>query len=54
MYIQSCYNNIIAEATGKTEDVIVSDAHRDFWLNADEALAYKLVDRVIKNRSELS
>jgi ATP-dependent Clp protease protease subunit len=45
------YNNvlfeILAENTGKTKEQILIDANRDFWLNAEEALAYGIVDEII-------
>ncbi len=47
------YNRIIADATGKSPEDVVADAHRDFWLNATEAKEYGLIDRVISNRSDL-
>ncbi|MBI4575912.1 MAG: ATP-dependent Clp protease proteolytic subunit [Planctomycetes bacterium] len=51
--IKSRYNRIVAEATGKPEDRIAADADRDFWLEAEEAVQYGLVDRVIRHRGEL-
>ncbi len=47
------YNQIVAEVTGKTIDRINEDADRDFWLDAKEADAYGLVDKVITKRSEI-
>lgn len=46
------YNEIVAEETGKTRESIDKDANRDFWLSADEARAYGLVDRIVARRSE--
>lgn len=43
-------NGILAENTGKTVEQIVLDTERDNFLSADEALAYGLVDKVIRNR----
>ncbi|OGG96067.1 MAG: ATP-dependent Clp protease proteolytic subunit [Candidatus Lambdaproteobacteria bacterium RIFOXYD2_FULL_50_16] len=42
-----------AEKTGKSVKKILKDMDRDHWLNADEALEYGLIDRVIKHRSEI-
>ena len=53
MKLRKRYNRIIGEATSKTVEDVEADAHRDFWLNAEEALAYGLIDRVIAQRSEL-
>lgn len=46
-------NKIIAEATGKELKKVEADTDRDYWLNADEALEYGLISKVISNRSEL-
>lgn len=47
------YNRIIAEACNKTVDEVTDSSRRDFWLDAGQALEYGLVNKVIKNRSEL-
>ena len=38
---------IYAERTGKTYQQIHADSDRDFWLRADEAKAYGLIDEVL-------
>ncbi len=38
---------LLAEATGKTEKQISRDIDRDLWLDAHEAVAYGLVDRIV-------
>ena len=43
-------NGILAENTGKTVEQIALDTERDNFLSAEEALAYGLVDKVIRNR----
>ncbi len=40
-------NEIMAEKTGQDLKKIESDSDRDFWLGADEAKAYGLVDSVV-------
>ena len=40
-------NEILAESTGKSVDQIAKDIDRDFYLNAEEALAYGLVDKIL-------
>ncbi len=42
-----------AEKTGKTVAHILKDMDRDYWMTADEALKYGLIDKVIASRSEL-
>lgn len=47
------FNLIVAEATGKTVEQISEDANRDFWLSAQEALEYRIVDKIIASRMEI-
>jgi ATP-dependent Clp protease, protease subunit len=47
------YNEVVSEATGKPIDVVEKDSDRDFWLTAQEAVDYKLVNRMITSRSQL-
>jgi ATP-dependent Clp protease, protease subunit len=47
------YNEVIAEATGKSFELIEKDSDRDFWLTSQEALEYKLVNRILTSRSQL-
>ena len=37
---------IISDHSGQTVDKIRSDADRDYWMNAQEALAYGMIDKV--------
>lgn len=46
-------NKIISEATGKDLATVEKDTDRDYWLNAEEAIAYGLISKVISNRDEL-
>ena len=46
-------NRMISEETGQTIDRINQDTRRNFWMNAEEAVAYGLVSRIIKNTSEV-
>lgn len=38
---------ILAENCGKTVEQILKDFDRDYWMNADEAIKYGIVDKVI-------
>ena len=38
---------ILAANTGKKKEVIEKDADRDYWMNAEEAKKYGLVDKII-------
>ena len=44
---------VIARETGQPYDKVLADIERDFWLSAEEAIAYGLVSRVIEKQSEL-
>lgn len=43
-------NEILADATGKTVEMLEKDTDRDNWLSAQEALEYGLIDSIILNR----
>ena len=40
-------NTILSENTGKTLKKIEADTERDYFMNADEALSYGLIDRIL-------
>ena len=44
--------NIISKHTGKSYDVIEKDADRDFWMRAEEAQKYGIIDEVLEKRSK--
>ena len=41
-------NEVLANCTGKTSDEIKKDSDRDFYMSADEAKTYGLVDEVME------
>ena len=45
--------NILAEHTGKTTDQLMKDCDRDYFLTADEAKDYKLIDNIFIKRASL-
>jgi len=45
-------NEILARHTGKSLDVIARDTDRDFFMSADDARKYGLVDEVVKSRKK--
>src|ERR1700726_4532949 len=45
--------SILAYHTGKSEEQIGHDSDRDYWMSADEAKAYGLVDEVVKSRKDI-
>jgi ATP-dependent Clp protease, protease subunit len=44
---------IMAHHTGKPEDRIKEDSDRDYWITAEEAKEYGLVDEVVKSRKDI-
>lgn len=52
--IRRRYNEIVAEVTGRNLDLVEKDSDRDFWLSAQEAVDYKLCNRIVRTRAELS
>lgn len=46
-------NRILADNTGKPIDQVANDTERDYWLTAEEALKYGLIDRIFTSREEL-
>lgn len=40
--------NLLGEYCDKPADVVMNDATRDFWLNAEEAKEYGIIDEIIK------
>ena len=45
---------VIAAQTGQAFDKVMQDIDRDYWMTAEEALAYGLVSRIITTQSELA
>jgi ATP-dependent Clp protease protease subunit len=45
--IRAELNEILAQASGQPIEVINRDTDRDFYLNAKEAIAYGLADRIV-------
>ena len=44
---------VIARQTGQDLQKVLTDMERDFWMSADEAIAYGLVSRVIESAKDL-
>ena len=51
--IRDTYNLVLSEEIGRSDKQILKDAHRDFWLTAQEAVEYGLVKSLVKSVSEL-
>jgi len=46
-------NRILADHTGKPVEQVERDADRDYYMTAEEAKQYGLVDEVVKSRKEI-
>jgi len=44
---------VIAKQTGKTYEQVLADMERDYWMSAQEAVAYGIVSRVIERQKDL-
>jgi ATP-dependent Clp protease protease subunit len=51
--IRDTYNLVLSEEIGRSDKQILKDAHRDFWLTAQEAVDYGLVKSLVRSVSEL-
>ncbi|MGB4767914.1 MAG: ATP-dependent Clp protease proteolytic subunit [Candidatus Saccharimonas sp.] len=49
MRIKDDLSRIMAKNTGQKLEKIKADMERDFWMSADEAVNYGIVDEVLKN-----
>jgi ATP-dependent Clp protease protease subunit len=46
-------NRLIAGETGVPVEQVEKDTDRDYWMNAEEAVKYGLLSRVVSSRGEL-
>ncbi|MEX0869637.1 MAG: ATP-dependent Clp protease proteolytic subunit [Nitriliruptoraceae bacterium] len=47
VWMRERINEILADRTGKSIDEIRRDTDRDYWMTADEAVAYGLIDEIV-------
>ena len=50
LYLRGRLNEILAKHTGKSVDIIARDTERDFFMSAEDAVKYGIVDRVLVSR----
>jgi ATP-dependent Clp protease protease subunit len=50
LYLRGRLNEILAKHTGKSVETIARDTERDFFLGAEDAVKYGLVDKVLTTR----
>ena len=54
LHMRDRLNRIFARATNQPLERIEEDTHRNFWLDAEAAVRYGLVGRVIEHEAELA
>src|SRR4249919_3464592 len=52
LYLRGRLNEILAKHTGKPIDTIARDTERDFFMGAEDAAEYGLIDQVLERRPE--
>ncbi|MCX7673928.1 MAG: ATP-dependent Clp endopeptidase proteolytic subunit ClpP [Thiobacillaceae bacterium] len=52
LYLRSRLNSLLAQHTGQPLEVIERDTDRDFFMGAEEAVNYGLVDKVLAKRGD--
>lgn len=50
--LKKLLNEILAKNTGKKVEVIEKDSDRDYWMSAEEAKKYGLVDNILKPKAK--
>lgn len=45
-------SNILSECTGQSVEKIIADSERDFFMGAEEAIAYGLIDKVVTSAKD--
>ena len=53
IYLKSRMNHLMAKHTGRPVEQIERDTDRDYWMSAQEAKDYGLIDHIVQNRSEV-
>lgn len=51
--IRSRINALISGETGQPEEKVARDSDRNFWMNAEEALEYNLIDKIVTRVDEI-
>jgi len=53
LYLRARLNEIMAKHTGKPLEVIARDTERDFFMGAEDAVKYGIVDKVLTSRENV-
>ncbi len=52
--IRKKINQLISAETGQPEDKVSKDSDRNFWMSAEEALEYGLINKIVSDSGEAS
>jgi len=52
-YLKDMLNQKLADHTGQPYEKVCEDTERDYWMNAEEALEYGMVDKIFTSRSDV-
>ena len=52
MRVRNRIEDVLVQHTGQTGDKIRTDTERDYWMNAEEALGYGIVDEIVERQEE--
>ncbi len=53
LYLRGRLNEILAKHSGKTVEVIGRDTERDFFMGAEDAVKYGIVDKILTSREQV-
>jgi ATP-dependent Clp protease protease subunit len=51
LFLKKRLNEIFAENTGQPVEKVEADMTRDFWMGAEDAVSYGLIDHVVRNKA---
>lgn len=54
LYLRGRLNQLMAHHTGQPIETIERDTERDYFMSAEQSVAYGLVDKILANRTETS
>ena len=50
--LRTVLTGILVKHTGQSEERVSSDSNRDFFMTAEEAVAYGIIDRIVQQRDD--
>ncbi len=53
LWVKNKLNRILSDATGQPVEQVEADTDRDNFMSAEEALKYRIIDRIIATRADV-